>query len=183
MLYEYQLGTDSFWFPYLNLLPQDIEFFCNWPLQAILETDDFELAEEALAYKRDIEKEWQDMKGVMLAYPELFSPEIVDRDLFMRIFAQVCSRCFGWGLPCTSMIPMADNMNHSHGTCVNETINIDYHLRFESKKPHGGVPRRYFTRDKFMNDYSAVFSESEVEQAPVNILGGRFSRENFNKNI
>ena len=41
----------------------------------------------------------------------------------MRIFAQVCSRCFGWGLPTTAMIPMADNLNHSHITVVNETIN------------------------------------------------------------
>ncbi len=31
MMYEYQLGKDSFWFPYLNLLPNDIEFTCNWP--------------------------------------------------------------------------------------------------------------------------------------------------------
>lgn len=123
MLYEYQQGTDSYWFPYLNLLPLDIEFFCNWPAEEIRATDDLELAEESFAYKRDIEKEWQDIKNVLIRYPELFSPELVDRSLFMRIFAQVCSRCFGWGLPTTAMIPMADNMNHSHATCVNETIN------------------------------------------------------------
>jgi hypothetical protein len=28
------------------------------------------------------------------------------------------------------MIPMADNLNHSHGTCVNEVINIDYHIAY-----------------------------------------------------
>ena len=35
MLYEYQLGEESFWYPYLNLLPADIEFFCNWPWEDI----------------------------------------------------------------------------------------------------------------------------------------------------
>ena len=81
------------------------------------------------------------------------------------------------------MIPMADNMNHSHSTCVNETINVKFHKMFVPQKPHGGVPRKYFTRDKFMNDYSTAFTEQEVEENPVNILGGRFSRENFQKNI
>jgi hypothetical protein len=82
------------------------------------------------------------------------------------------------------MIPMADNLNHSHGTCVNETIHTKFHIMYTGDKPHhGGVPKRYFTREKFMNDYSAIFSESDIEKSSVNILGGRFSRENFNKNI
>lgn len=183
MLYEYQQGTYSYWFPYLNLLPQDIDFFCNWPMEEIRATDDLELAEESLAYKRDIEKEWNDIKGVLETYPQHFSKELIDRELFMRIFAQVCSRCFGWGLPTTAMIPMADNMNHSHATCVNETIHKGFQANFEPKKPWGGVPRRYFTRDKFMNDYSQIYGEIDIARNPVNILGGRFSRENFNKNI
>ena len=40
MMHEYQLGKDSFWFPYLNLLPDDIEFFCNWPHEDLIATDD-----------------------------------------------------------------------------------------------------------------------------------------------
>jgi hypothetical protein len=159
MMYEYQLGKESFWFPYLNLLPSDIEFFCNWPRDDLFATDDHFLIEEALCYRRDIEKEYQDFKSVLTRYPETFNPELSERSFFMTIFAQVCSRCFGWGLPCTSMIPMADNLNHSHGTCVNETIHTKFHASYENLKPtYGGVPKRYFTREKFMNDYSAIFS-------------------------
>jgi len=146
-------------------------------------TDDLHLLEESFIYRRDIEKEWLDMKAVLEAYPQHFSPELVDRGLFMRVFAQVCSRCFGWGLPSTSMIPMADNLNHSHVTCVNETINTTFHKNFTTQKPHGGVPRKYFTRDKFMNDYRAVFTVEEADAQPVNIMGGRFSRGNFLNNI
>ena len=29
IMYEYQFGKDSFWYPYINLMP-DVEFFCNW---------------------------------------------------------------------------------------------------------------------------------------------------------
>ena len=82
------------------------------------------------------------------------------------------------------MIPMADNLNHSHATCVNEAINVSYHINYEAKKPfYGGVPRKYFTRDKFMNDYSTVFTPEQIEKSAINVKGGRFSRENFNKNI
>lgn len=158
MFYEYQLGEESFWYPYLNLLPLDIEFFCNWAWEDIQATDDVFLMQESLAYCRDIEKEWQDFKQVLTRHPEYFHPQLIDRGLFMRIFAQVCSRCFGWGLPCTSMIPMADNLNHSHGTCVNEVINVDYHVMYQPGNK--SVPSVYFTKEKFMNNYETAFTEA-----------------------
>ena len=30
IIYEYQKGADSFWKPYLDLMP-DVKFFCHWP--------------------------------------------------------------------------------------------------------------------------------------------------------
>lgn len=124
------------------------------------------------------------MKAVLMNYPEHFSHEILDRKLFMIIFAQVCSRCFGWGLPTTAMIPMADNCNHSHGTCVNETIHTNFQSDYLPLKQNNvKVPRKYFTREKFMNDYSAAFTSEQIEANNANITGGRFSRDNFNHNI
>ena len=61
------------------------------------------------------------------------------------------------------MIPMADNFNHSHGTCVNETIHTEFHEKYSPSKPDcGGVPKLYFTKDKFMNDYSALYDEETI---------------------
>ena len=87
MLYEYQLGKESLWFPYLNLLPLDIEFFCNWTPEELLATDDHMLIVEANQYKKDIEKEWNDIRLILISYPEHFNVELQDRKLFMRIFA------------------------------------------------------------------------------------------------
>jgi len=65
----------------------------------------------------------------------------------MSIYAQVCSRCFGWGMPFTSMIPMADNLNHSDVNVVLELINKSIHLEENEEST-------YFYKAKYMNNYS-----------------------------
>ncbi len=65
MLYEYQKGKDSYWFPYLNLLP-DVEFFCNWKDEELKLLEDEELRYEAKNYKRDIELEWREVELLLL---------------------------------------------------------------------------------------------------------------------
>ena len=71
---------------------------------------------------------------------------------FTKFYGQVCSRCFGWGLPSTAMVPMADNFNHSDVSNVQEIIVKDMHL--DIQEGHG-----YFTKTKMMNDYSEIFQE------------------------
>ena len=34
------------------------------------------------------------------------------KDLFVRMYNYACTRCFGWTLPSTMMVPLADFMNH-----------------------------------------------------------------------
>jgi hypothetical protein len=41
------------------------------------------------------------------------------------VFCLVCTRCFGYGLESCSMIPMADNLNHSSVIVTNEMVNRD----------------------------------------------------------
>ena len=46
----------------------------------------------------------------MSKYPEAFPG--YDRDLYIKMFNFACTRCFGWSLPDTMMVPLADFMNH-----------------------------------------------------------------------
>lgn len=50
LLYENQLGKDSFWKPYLDLMP-DVKFFSHWPEDLIMATQDLNLAKYATDYK------------------------------------------------------------------------------------------------------------------------------------
>ena len=67
MMYEYQKTTESFWFPYLNLLP-DVEFFCNWNKEELDAIEDPDLAYETKSYKRDIELEWREIELLLNHY-------------------------------------------------------------------------------------------------------------------
>lgn len=86
MIYEYQLGEESFWHPYLSLLP-NVEFFCNWPEEHIREFQDPLLMAECKEYKDDVEYEWKEVEIILMSYPALFKESVIDRGLFMRIFA------------------------------------------------------------------------------------------------
>jgi hypothetical protein len=73
------------------------------------------------------------------------------------------------------MIPMADNLNHSHITVINETLH-------RTLQTLGDQHSKYWTRDKFMNDYSELYSEEEIAKTPANIMG-RFNREVYRRNV
>ena len=62
------------------------------------------------------------MPNCMSKYPEIFQHKSLTFDVFTKFYAQVCTRCFGWGLPSTAMIPAADNHNHSDVTVVQEIV-------------------------------------------------------------
>ena len=113
----------------------------------------------------------------MAKYPDIFPPESITAEMFFKFYAQVCTRCFGWGLPSTSLIPMADNCNHSDVTVVQEIINKQMHLDAEP-----GIS--YFTKTKMMNDYWINFNKEDYENDPVRTANvkGRFNKANYNAN-
>ena len=53
---------------------------------------------------------------------------------------------------------MGDNFNHNDVTVVQELVNIPMHIE-------GDPSSSYFTRSKFMNDFSPLFNEGEVQEA------------------
>ncbi len=92
----------------------------------------------------------------------------------MSLYSQVCTRCFGWGLPYTSMIPMADNLNHKDVSITSEVVNKSLHVEANEDS-------KYFTKTKFMNDYSLLFSDNEIQGNELNVKG-RLNAENYEHN-
>ncbi len=42
-------------------MPQEIEFFCNWPEEELNLVDDIHLLAEAAEYKAELEDEWNQL--------------------------------------------------------------------------------------------------------------------------
>lgn len=53
-MYQKQLGLDSFWSPYIDLMP-DVTFFCDLPPNEIRETHDSFLIAEVKEYKEELD--------------------------------------------------------------------------------------------------------------------------------
>ena len=106
----------------------DVKFFCLWDDSEILQTQDADLIQRSHEYKDEIFEEWTQFSECMAKYPDVFQQSIMVPELFFKLWAQVCTRNFYYGLPCTTMIPMADNFNHSDGEVQKEIIHRDMHL-------------------------------------------------------
>ena len=129
-----------------------VQFFCDWREEDIFAVQDYGLIFGALEYKEELNKEFKQVQRVMSKYPEIFTSESLTRDTFTKFYGQICTRCFGWGLPYTSMVPMADNYNHSDCTTVQEIIHKQMHMEADEDST-------YFCKTKYMNDYSFMFQD------------------------
>ena len=87
-------------------------------------------------YRNEYIKEWNlvyetfKREGYEEYFPGITDPERKDevRKTFDRAYLSVVTRCFGWGLPKTSVIPFADCINHHNVDSTYELIHQDYHL-------------------------------------------------------
>ena len=155
----------------------DVKFFCDWDQSQIKEAQDITLLQYARDYSKDVQEGWTQLANCMSKYPEIFQESSLQIELFKRFYAQVCTRCFGWSMPTTAMIPVADNFNHS---------NVQTEFSIFHKKMHLECNRdsQYFTKTRFMNDFSLCYDQSEYnysEQLTKNVQG-HYNKGNFEAN-
>ena len=100
MLVEWQKGEDSFWRQYIESLPQ-VAFFAHWRKEDIEATQDESLILASKEQKEDIEYQWSLFKECMLKNTNVFEERTMDPDVFLRIYAQVATRCFHISEHCT----------------------------------------------------------------------------------
>jgi len=131
-----------------------VEFFCDWSEDEIYAVQDYGLIFEAVEYKDELSKEHRALKLLMGKYPDIFTEKSrsMNRKEFVKFYNMVCSRCFGWGLPHTSQVPMADNFNHADCNTVQEVVHKRLHMEADEKSS-------YYQKTKFMNNYTFMFEE------------------------
>jgi len=73
---------------------------------------------------------------LLVKYDDVFDHKSITKEVFLKFLSQVCTRCFGWGLPSTSMVPMGDNFNHADVTVVQEIINKTLHKKGDEESKY-----------------------------------------------
>ena len=172
LLYEMTKGKESYWYPYLRQMP-DVEFSSSWDEHELEMLQDDYCVYQLKEYDAELAATWEIFEKVLLEYESVFPAKFIDRGLFLNIYGQVCTRCFGYGLESTAMIPMADNLNHSSVDITNEMICLSLH-------PQGDRNIEYYRIGKYLADYSQVYaaqgwSEEDIKKNKLNICG-RYSR-------
>ena len=178
LIYEMTKGKDSYWYPYLRQMP-DVEFSSSWADHELeMLYDDYAMC-QLQEYDAELQATWQIFEKVLRENSDIFEEKFIDKDLFMNVYAQVCTRCFGYGLESTAMIPMADNLNHSSVDITNEMMSMAYH-------PTGDSNLEYYRIAKYLADYSAAYlangwSQQDIDKYGLNIKG-RFNRKIYEMN-
>ena len=67
---------------------------------------------EILEYKVDYDREYEALLEIAMLYPQLIEVEKFSKQHFKLAFTMTVTRCFGWSLPHTMIIPLADCANH-----------------------------------------------------------------------
>lgn len=156
IIFEMQKGEESLWFNYFEILPRLTNFW-RWDSKHLKETDDpFVLVE--LDRIRDFKENssWGQMKPIFGKYPEVFKPDFVTHELFLHVETSVATRVFGYSIPCTAMIPLADMLNHAD-------IDVQYEIFNKRLHPGDQSSGSYFTRSKYMNDFSFMYTQAELD--------------------
>ena len=81
-------------------------------------------------------KIWEELQVVLNKYPSIFESQTIRFEVYLRFTALVNSRCFGSGLPSSSLVPMADNFNHGNKHCSWGLVNKSLHLEGDPKNKY-----------------------------------------------
>lgn len=85
---------------------------CFWNEEELNELEDELLKAEVNEYKEEYDSEYQCLYEIASLYPSILSLEDFTKERFKLAFTITVTRCFGWSLPHTMVIPFADCANH-----------------------------------------------------------------------
>ena len=129
LMFEHQQGAKSFWHPYFEAVDPG-ELPCYWEENLVKAIDDRELREEMIRYKETMDEDWTQLEKLLKIYsPDHFDMGKCTYELYRRCSALIATRCFGWGLPTTIIVPIVDSFNHhAKGTNMIDIVNKRLHL-------------------------------------------------------
>ncbi|CAD8159884.1 unnamed protein product [Paramecium pentaurelia] len=122
MFNEKKKGELSFYYPYIQAI-QTNNTLLAWSNDDLKNIEDPIILEEFQLIKQDFLGLWSKAKLIFDNAQDVFgAPRITDKSDFYWAIECVTSRCFGWALKSTCLIPIADFLNHSNQACTHYMV-------------------------------------------------------------
>ena len=131
--HEKAKGEASFWKPYLDIINfTDMPFL--WNDEELNEFQDAVLIANVKRYSEEFDEEWLKVYWMLHRnnYDHIipgisdYSKQAQFKEDYIWAFSNVVTRCFGWGLPCTTMAPFSDTINHHNVDSSYDVIKAEW---------------------------------------------------------
>ncbi len=97
--------------------------------------------------------------GFVEKYPHILLKDQWTVEKYHRAFTIVVTRCFGWSLPSTMLMPYADCLNHFHIDSQYEVFQKELHYKKLTDPTHkfSVFEEKYFTPSKMSLNFKKTF--------------------------
>ena len=117
------------------------------------------LKAEIKEYKEEYDAEYQALYEIACMYPDLIDATQFTEAYFKKAFTVTVTRCFGWSLPHTMVIPFADCANHFIIDNQYEMFNKRLGDQKKLNAPFTEAEEKYFTPCKSRIDCDKHYME------------------------
>ena len=114
IMFEESRGSDSFWYPFLAMLPRPGSV-SDWSADEMKELQDPVLVEDAKRRPARLLAKYEKLMTLLESeYFDLFDRKVHTYDRFRHAWMTIQARAFGRRLPWTALVPFADCLNHTN---------------------------------------------------------------------
>ena len=148
VMFEKERGLESFWHPYLSVLPWPCSV-ADWSPLELKELQDRRLGQEATMRPIKLKEKYNTLMDMLLPkYSNLFSKEVHTLEKYVFAWMTIQARAFGRRIPWTALVPFADFLNHTN-------VQTKYDFNVEH---YDGIFRLYPTGENEYKKGTEVFN-------------------------
>jgi len=158
------IKEDPFWLPYINrALSKELEFPYQWTDDLLKELQDQTLITDIKGYGKDVMKQWNNVSGVLIKYPDLFPKPKWDCATYMKLYKYVATHSFGGMMPCSMIVPFAECFNHEN--C--HPIFLEFVMKGKEKPADWFISE--YANSKSIEEYQEIIKTKQIWNLPKDI--------------
>lgn len=162
IFWEKLKGKSSFYAPMFDVSTENHSLL-SWSENEVDCLDDFMIKEQFIEFREDMESNWLKIHSIIKLNYDIFQ-NIEENDnlkeIYFWAYEFTMTRCYGWSLPSTILIPLADFLNHEKHGVDHYLIHKTYEINPLIKHPGYNIKCKNIDLTDF-NELSCTLDEDE----------------------